>query len=59
MERYFKITEIDRDTFIQATGDDLDCSQLVVPVNEEVFVAVDEGDEDEITVPLECFDEEV
>lgn len=56
MARYFKITEIDRDTFIQATGDDLDCLQLVVPVNEEVFVAVDDYDEYELSVPIDSFD---
>lgn len=54
MARYFKITEIDRDTFIQATGDDLDCSQLVVPVNEEVFVAVDEGLKSSVTAYCEA-----
>ena len=56
MVRYFKVIEIDPDSFISATGEDLDCCQLVVPTDEAVFVAVDEGDEDEICVPLECFD---
>lgn len=59
MARYFKVIEIDSDSFIGATGEDLDCCQLVVPTDEAVFVAVDEGDEDEICVSLECFDEEV
>lgn len=59
MARYFKVIEIDFDSFIGATGEDLDCCQLVVPTSEAVFVAVDEGDEDEIRIPLECFDEEV
>lgn len=59
MARYFKITEIDRDTFTEATGEDLDCSQLVMPANNHVYVAVDEMDESELAVPLESFDEEV
>lgn len=58
MARYFKIVEIDCDSFIEATGDDLDCLQLVVPVGGEVFVAVDDNDEDELNVPLDSFDYE-
>lgn len=59
MARYFKITEIDRDSFIEATGEDLDyCSQLVVSTDGFAFVAVDDTEEDEITVLLDCFDEE-
>lgn len=56
MARYFKIVEIDCDSFIEATGDYLDCSQLVVPVSGEVFVAVDDNDEDELDVSLDSFD---
>ena len=59
MARYFKVIEIDSDSFIGATGEDLDCCQLIVPAAEAVFVAVNGYDEDEISVPLECFDEEV
>ena len=29
MARYFKLAEIDRDSFIEATGNDLDCLQAV------------------------------
>lgn len=32
MARYFKVTEIDRDSFIEAVGEDLDCAQLVAHV---------------------------
>lgn len=56
MSRYFKIVEIDEDVFVNATGKDLDCCQLSVSVGESVFVAVDEDEEDEITVPLDMFD---
>ena len=57
MNRYFKIVEIDADEFINATGEDLDCCQLSVPTSEGVFVAVDECEEYEICIPLDCFDE--
>lgn len=57
MARYFKIMEIDSDTFTNATGDILDCSQLVVPTDGYVYVAVDEYDEQEIDIPLDSFDE--
>ena len=56
MPRYFKIIEIDEDVFVNATSEDLDCCQLSVPVNEAVFVAVDEDQEDEISVPLDMFE---
>lgn len=55
MNRYFKVIEIDAYKFINATGEDLDCCQLVVPTNEAVYVAVDEDDEDEIQISLDCF----
>ena len=57
MARYFKIIEIDRDSFVEATGEDLDCCQLVVPFGGEVYVAVDD-EEYEMSVPLETFEEE-
>ena len=56
MNKYFKIVEIDADEFIKNTGEDLDCCQLIIPTNESVFVAVDEDDEYEISIPLHCFD---
>ena len=57
MARYFKLIEIDRDIFIEATGEDLDCySQLVVPVDGLVYGAVDDTDEEELAVPLYTFD---
>lgn len=56
MGRYFRITEIDDAAFTRATGEYLDCSQLSVPVDGDVYVAVDEEDVSEISVGLECFD---
>lgn len=56
MARYFKVIEIEADDFVDATGENLDCSQLIVPVGERVLVAVDEDEECEISIPLECFD---
>ena len=56
MGRYFRITEIDDATFIRATGEHLDCSQLSIPADGDVYVAVDEEAESEISVELECCD---
>lgn len=39
-----------------STGESLDCSQLSIPVDGDVYVAVDEEAESEISVGLECFD---
>lgn len=58
MARYFKIIEIDCDSFVAATGEDLDCEQLAVSTNAGVFVAVNDYSNDEITVSLESFDPE-
>lgn len=58
MIRYFKILEIDADEFINITGEDLSYCQLIVPTEEGVFVAVDTDREYEISIPLDCFDEE-
>lgn len=56
MGRYFRITEIDDASFTRVTGEHLDCSQLSIPVDGDVYVAVDEEAESEISVELECFD---
>ena len=56
MAKYFKIIEIDEDTFEKSTGEELDCSQLAVPIGKAVFVAIDEYDEYEIQVPLDMFE---
>lgn len=56
MTRYFKVMEIEADEFTNATGEDLDCCQLVIPVGGTVFVAFDEDDEHEMEIPLYCFE---
>ena len=55
MARYFKVTEIDRDSFI---GEDLDCAQLVTACDGLGYAAVDDTEEDEIAIPLDVFEEE-
>ena len=40
MARYFKLVEIDRDSFIEATGDDLDCLQVVDVCEGVGYVAI-------------------
>lgn len=57
MARYFKLIEIDRDSFIEATGEDLGSySQLIVPVDGLVYGAVDDTDDKELSIPLYTFD---
>lgn len=58
MARYFKVVEIDSDTFIEKVGSDLDCAQLIDCVDGIAYVAIDDTDEDELQIPLEMFDEE-
>ena len=59
MARYFKVVEIDRDSFIEATGEDLDCCRLSAVCDGIGYVAVDDTEEDEITVSLDIFNDEV
>lgn len=59
MARYFKVIEITRNDFVDATGEDLGyCIQNVIPIDGDVFVAVDDNHEDEFEVPIDCFDED-
>lgn len=59
MTRYFKVVEIDRDSFIGAMGEDLDCNQLCGVCDGIGYVAVDDTEEDEITVSLDFFNDGV
>ena len=34
MAKYFRITEIDSETFERMTGDELDCLQVVAPADD-------------------------
>ena len=56
MAKYFKIVEISEEEFIHATGEFLNCCQFSVPTSDGVFVGVDEERQDEISVPLDCFE---
>lgn len=57
MARYFKVVEIDRDSFIGAMGEDLDCDQLCGVCDGIGYVAADDTEMDEITVYLDIFEE--
>lgn len=57
MARYFKLVEIDRDSFIEATGDDLDCLQVVDVCEGIGYVAIADT-ETEMTIDLDVFEEE-
>lgn len=52
MTRYFKVVEIDREEFIEASGEDLDCIQMTFPCNGMEYVAVDDNETNEFYVPL-------
>ena len=56
MAKYFKVVEISEEEFINVTGERLDCCQVSIPTSEGVFVGVDEEQEDEISIPLDCFE---
>ena len=56
MAKYFRIIEIDAETFERMAGEYLDCLQVAVPADDgNVYVAVDEESEDCIEVSLDLF----
>ena len=56
MARYFKVVEIDEREFGRETMEELEGNELIVSVSGDVYVAVDEQEEEEITIPLDCFE---
>lgn len=55
MKRYFKVTEISKEEFTRATGEELDCCQLIVSFDDKVYVAIDDEEESEMSVDLSAF----
>lgn len=56
---YGSFIDTDRDSFIEATGEDLDCLQLSTEHDGIGYIAVVDTGEDEITVSLDIFEEVV
>lgn len=56
MAKYFKVVEIDEKEFESETMEELEGNELVVSVGCDVYVAIDEEQEDEISIPLDCFE---
>lgn len=56
MNRYFKVVEIDEREFEHETMEELEDDELIVQVQNNVFIAVNEQEETEITIPLDCFE---
>lgn len=57
MARYFKVTEIKEGDFVDATSETLGrYIQSIIPIDGNVFVAVDDDCENEIYISLDCFD---
>ena len=57
MAKFFRITEVDAETFERMTGDTLACLHVAIPAGDgNVYVAVDEELRDFIGVALDMFD---
>lgn len=54
MARYFKVIEIGRDDFVSKMGCDLDCCQLAENIDGICYLAVDDEQEDEINIDIDC-----
>ena len=61
MEKYFKITEIDSATFKRMTGEKLGyyMQVSVLADNGDVYLAVQDNDQDYIEINIEMFESEV
>lgn len=57
MAKYFRLIEIERDEFVEATGEDLDCYQLTCERNGVIYIAASE-DAEELEIDLFDDDEE-
>lgn len=59
MARYFKLVEIDVDSFVDIVGEDLaGCDELVAMEDGVVYVAIDETVCSEIEIDLNDFEEQ-
>lgn len=56
MAKYFKIVEVDEKEFKNETMEEFYGSELVVSVEDVVYVAIDEEREEEMAVPLDFFE---
>lgn len=56
MARYFKLVEIDRDSFVAAVGEDLDCLQLSSLQDGIIYTAIEDS-ESEIEIDLTLLEE--
>lgn len=57
MAKYFRVVEIDEEEFINVTGEEFaNCCRVSIPTSNGIFVGVDEEQEDEISIPLDCFE---
>lgn len=54
MARYFKLVEIDQDSFIEAVGEDLNCCQMYGLHDGIIYVAI-EDPEGELNIDLYDF----
>ena len=56
MKRYFKLQEVPEDVFYACTGTSFDCDEIVVSVDDGVYIGIDCDKEDELQVSIESFD---
>ena len=54
---YFMVEEIDRDTFIKATGEDLTCLQKAVNCDGVAYIASVDNEITDILIPIGFFKE--
>ena len=57
MNLYFKVEEIDRDTFIKETGEDLTCLQMAVNCDGVAYIATVDSGMDDVLILIGFFKE--
>ena len=59
MKRYFKLQEVPEDVFHVHTGTSFSCNEIVVSMDDGVYIGIDCDKEDELRVSIESFEREV
>ena len=59
MKRYFKLQEVPEDVFYACTGTSFSCNEIIVSMDDGVYIGIDCDKKNELRVSIENFDRRV
>lgn len=59
MKRYFKLQEVSEDMFCAHTGTSFNCNEIIVNMDDGVYIGIDCDKKNELRVSIENFDRRV